>query len=203
VLPQVGVPVDVANATQFGAYVNSSSFTAQGLEASAEVAVGPMKVVGSYTFLDAEVTKSLSGGALSPSFNPAFPDIPIGAFEPLVGARPFRRPTHAGTLLASYARGPAQVTLSTFFSGKQDDSTFLSDEFFGDSLLLPNHNMDDGYQKVDLSGSYRFHRNVRWYVTLENLLNQKYEAASGFPALPATVRTGVTLSVGSASGPTP
>ena len=99
------------------------------------------------------------------------PGIPIGAFEPLVGARPFRRPTHAGTLLASYARGPAQVTLSTFFSGKQDDSTFLSDEFFGDSMLLPNHNMDEGYQKVDLAASYRLHRLLQWYVSLENVLN--------------------------------
>jgi vitamin B12 transporter len=203
VLPQVGVPVAVANATPFGAYVNASSFTTQGVETSAEAVVGPVKIAGWYTFLDAEVTKSLSGGALSPAINPAFPGIPIGAFEPLGGARPFRRPTHSGNLLVSYDRGPAQAALSAFFSGKQDDSTFLSDPFFGNSMLLPNHNMDDAYQKVDLSAAYRVHRNLRWYVTVENLLNQKYEAASGFPALPTTVRTGVTIVVGGASGQTP
>lgn len=203
VLPQVGVPPAVANATAFGAYVNASSFTAKGVETSAETAVGPVKVAGSYMFLDAEVTQSLSGGALSPAFNPAFPGVPIGAFEPLVGARPFRRPTHSGSLMVSYAQGPAQVAVSAFFSGKQDDSTFLFDEFFGDSMLLPNHNMDDSYQKIDLSGSYRVHKTLRWYLTIENLLNQKYEAASGFPALPATVRTGVTIAIGGDSGQTP
>lgn len=203
VLPQVGVPMAVANATAFGAYANASSFTAQGIETSAETVAGPVKITGSYTYLDAEVTKSLSGGALFPSINPAFPGIPIGAFEPLVGARPFRRPAHSGNLVVSYARGPAQVAVSAFFAGKADDSTFLSDPFFGDSMLLPNHNLDPSYQKVDLSASYRVHRLLRWYLSLENLLNEKYEAASGFPALPATVRTGVTIAVGAAARATP
>ena len=61
----------------------------------------------------------------------------------------------------------------------------------------------DSYQKVDVSGSYRIHRNLRWYLTLENVLNQEYQAASGFPALPATVRSGVTLTFGGPAGRTP
>jgi iron complex outermembrane receptor protein/vitamin B12 transporter len=201
VLPQLGVPVDVANATQFGASVNSQSFDAQGVETSGEVAFARVKVVGSYTFLDAEVQESLGGGALSPAFNPAFPDVPIGAFSPLIGALPFRRPANSGTLMVSYTQGPAQVALSGHFVGKQDDSTFLTDEFFGNSLLLPNHNLDDSFQKVDLSGSYVFARRIRWYITLENLLNQKYQAAAGYPALPTTVRTGVTLQLGGGATP--
>ena len=196
VLPQVGVPPDVANATPFGASVNSQSFRAQGVETSAEAAFGPVKVIASYTFLDAEVTESFSGSALSPAFNPAFPDIAIGAFSPLIGARPFRRPENSGTLLVSYVQGRAQVALSGHFVGKRDDSTFLTDEFFGNSMLLPNHNLDDSFQKIDLSGSYAFQRRLRWYVTIENLLNQEYQAVAGFPALPATVRTGITLQFG-------
>jgi vitamin B12 transporter len=196
VLPRLGVPVDVANSTDSGAYVNSSSFRAQGLETSADVAFARVKVVASYTFLDAVVTESFSGGVLAPATNPAFPDIPIGQYGPLVGARPFRRPKNSGSLMVSYAQGPAAIALSASFAGKRDSSTFLDDEFFGYSMLLPNHNLEDSYQKVDLSGSYRVHRNLRWYVTLENLLNQKYEASAGFPALPATVRTGVTVVLG-------
>ena len=201
VLPQLGVPPEVANATQFGASVNSQSFDAQGVETAAEIATGRVRFGASYTFLDAEVTESLGGGALSPAFNPEFPDVPIGAFSPLIGARPFRRPAHSGTLMVSYTQGPAQVALAGHFVGKQDDSTFLTDEFFGNSLLLPNHNLDDSFQKVDLSGSYVFARRVRWYITLENLLNQDYEAAAGFPALPTTVRTGVTLQFGGGTTP--
>ena len=202
VLPQLGIPVAVANATSFGAYLNSSSFDAQGVETSAEVAFRNVKAFASYTFLDAEVTESFSGGVLAPAFNPAFPDIPIGQFGPLVGARPFRRPKNAASLMVSYAQGPAHVALSASFVGKRDGSTFLDDEFFGYSMLLPNHNLEDSYQKVDLSGGYRFHRNVRWYMTIENVLDQQYEASAGFPALPATIRTGVTVGFGgTASAP--
>ena len=55
-----------------------------------------LRLMASYTYLDAEVTESLSGGVLAPAFNPAFPGIPIGQFSPLVGARPFRRPAALG-----------------------------------------------------------------------------------------------------------
>jgi len=142
------------------------------------------------------VTKSLSGGVLAPAVNPAFPNIEIGQYAPLVGARPFRRPTNSGSLMVKLANGPLQVVLAGYFSGKQDDSTFLSDEFFGYSMLLPNHNLDAGFQKIDLSAAYALHPRARWYVSIENLLNRDYEGGAGFPALPATLRTGITLTVG-------
>jgi outer membrane cobalamin receptor len=86
--------------------------------------------------------------------------------------------------------------VSGYFVGKSDDSTFLSDEFFGYSMLLPNKDLSAGYAKVDLSGSYRVHPMLRWFISLENVLNQEYQPAPGFPAIPAAIRTGVTLSVG-------
>lgn len=197
VLPQVGVTPAAAAATSFGAYVNSQSYRARGLEASADAMVGQLiRVAGSYTYLDAIVTESFSSGALAPAINPAFPGIRIGQFSPLVGARPFRRPAHSGSVLVTFAQGPAQVSLAGHFSGKQDGSTFLSDGFFGNSLLLPNHDLNGAYQKVDLSGSYRIHPRLRWYVSVENILDQRYYAAFGFPALPRTARTGVTVALG-------
>ena len=197
VLPQLGVPPAVAAASGFGATVNSSSFRARGLEISAEVAFGPsLRVAGSYTYLDAVVTESFSGSALTPKINPAFPNIKIGEFSPLIGARPFRRPIHSGSLLVTYTEGPARVSLAGYFVGKSDDSTFLSDGFFGSSLLLPNHNLGDSYQKVDLSGSYQLHSRLRWYASIENLLDREYAAAAGFPALPRTIRTGLTVILG-------
>ena len=152
----------------------------------------------SYTHLDADVTESLSSGALTPSFNPAFPGIPIGNFSPLIGQRPFRRPANTGNLLVSYSQGPATVALSGYFAGKANDSTFLggSDINFGNSLLLPNEDLNAGYQKIDLSGSYLFHRSLKGYATVENLLDQHYEPAFGFPALPLNVRAGVTITLG-------
>ena len=195
VLPQLGIsPAAVAAAAaNFGAYVNSQSNTAKGVEVSGEAVAGPLKFVVSYTYVDAIVTKSLSSGVLSPAINPAFPGIPIGAFSPLLGARPFRRPANSGSLLVFYSKGNANVSVAGYFVGKRDDSTFLDDEFFGNSLLLPNKDMDPAYHKIDVSGSYRVHRYVRVYLTLENALNATYEAASGYPALPRTARVGVRL----------
>ena len=199
-LPQLGIPQEVAAVT-FGATVNSASYRARGVETSGELAVGDsIRIAGSYTFLDAKVTGSLSSGVLSPVINPAFPGIEIGWFSPLVGARPFRRPTHSGSLWGTYTRGPAQVSLAAYFVGKSDDSTFLNDPFLGSSLTLPNRDLAAGYQKVDLSGSYQLHPRLRWHVSVENLLDQTYDAAAGFPALPLTVRTGLTVTLG--GGPT-
>ncbi|HEV8395705.1 MAG TPA: TonB-dependent receptor [Vicinamibacterales bacterium] len=197
ILPRLGVSAEAAAASGFGAYVNSQSFKAQGVETTFEAAVArSLRVMASYTYLDAEVTKSLSGGVLSPAVNPKFPGIQIGQYAPLVGARPFRRPRHSGSFLVAYSKGPADVALSAFISGRRDGSTVLDDEVFGYSLLLPNKDLEAGYQKVDLSAGYRVHKHLRGFVSLENLFDKDYDASFGFPALGLTARAGVTVSLG-------
>lgn len=193
VLPQLGVPIEAANASGFGAYVNSQSNKSSGLEMSAEAVVGPVKVVGAYTYVDATVTQSFSSSALSPAINPAFPGIQIGQYSPLVGARPFRRPANSGSLVVLYTHRKVQASMAGYFAGKRDDSTFLSDEFFGYSMLLPNKDMAPAYQKFDLSGSYQVHPRLGAYLTIENAFDASFEAAAGFPALPRTVRVGVRV----------
>jgi iron complex outermembrane receptor protein/vitamin B12 transporter len=193
-LPRAGVPVAVANATQFGATVNSQSYRARGEELAVEAAPRrDVRLMASYTRLNAEVTKAFSA---STSFNPQFPGIAIGAFSPLVGARPFRRPPNSGSVMVMYAPERVQVTLSAYFAGKRDDSTFLSDQFFGNTMLLPNRDLAAAYQKVDLSASYDVHPRVRTYVSVENLFDKEYEASFGFPALPLTARVGFRLTFG-------
>jgi iron complex outermembrane receptor protein/vitamin B12 transporter len=196
-LAQFGIAADVAAAAGSGAYVNSQSFKASGVEMSADARFGRIRVAGSYTHLDSAVTKSLSS-SVAPQFNPSFPRIPIGGFSALVGQRPFRRPGNTGSLLISLTQGRADLALTGYFAGKADDSTFLvgSDIDFGNSLLLPNHDLNFGYQKVDLSAAYRIHPRIKWYATIENLLDQRYEPVFGFPGLPINVRTGVMITVG-------
>jgi vitamin B12 transporter len=193
-LVRAGVSADVAAATAFGAYINSQSYDAQGLELSVDAAIGQtVRFGGSYTYLDAEVTEAFSASA---STNPAFPGVPIGAFSPLVGERPFRRPANSGTLFVSVSKGRAQVALSAYFAGTRDDTTFLSDAFFGNSMLLPNQDLAAAYQKVDLSVSYRVHRQAKIYTSIENLFDKQYEAAFGFPSLPFAIRAGLTATFG-------
>ncbi len=100
------MPPDVAAATAFGGYINSQSFDAQGMELSADAAIGrTVRFGASYTYLDAEVTEAFSASAAT---NPAFPGVSIGAFSPLVGERPFRRPANSGTLFVRYDEGPGR-----------------------------------------------------------------------------------------------
>ena len=71
-LVRAGVPADVAEATAFGAYINSQSFDAQGIELSADAVIRRVVRFGaSYTYLDAEVTQAFGASAVT---NPAFPE---------------------------------------------------------------------------------------------------------------------------------
>jgi iron complex outermembrane receptor protein/vitamin B12 transporter len=200
-LPALGVPPSVASALPGGVFVNSQSYHARGVETSVDLQVSTaLRFSASYTFLNAVVTKSLAdgsgGGVVPPAFNPAFPDIPIGQFSPLVGARPFRRPAHAGTLAAFYTRGRLGLALAGQFSGKSDDSTFAFDKFFGNTMLLPNKNLNGGYAKIDVTGSYLVHPRIRTFIAFENLLDQNYAPVFGFPALPFTARVGAVITLG-------
>jgi vitamin B12 transporter len=200
VLPQLGVPLAVASATPFGASVNSGAYRAMGAETELELNLGHgITARGSYTYLDAVVQRSFTSSALSPAFNPNFPTIPIGTSTPLVGGRPFRRAPHSGGFLIGYIRPKFTVSFSGSLVGRRDDSTHLLDAFFGNTLLLPNRNLDAAYQKVDLNGSLRINSAVELYGSLENILNQHYDAAFGFPSLPFTFRSGVKFTLGGES----
>jgi iron complex outermembrane receptor protein/vitamin B12 transporter len=201
-LPALGIPPEVATASGFGATINSSDFRAEGVETEIQYRISnSVQARGGYTYLDARVQRSFSSDALSPAINPLFPDIPIGAFGPLVGARPFRRAPHTGFLSISYSRSRVSALFQGTFVGRRDDSTFLlfSDANFGNTLLLPNRNLDSAYQKLDLSGSFRFNNYLTWYASMENLLSQRYDAAFGFPSLPFTVRSGLKITLGGES----
>ena len=189
---RAGVPPPAAVAAGF-AYVNSQSYRAQGMEVSFEEAPrADLRVLASYTYLDAEITEAFGDEAI----NPSFPDIPIGQYSAILGGRPFRRPANAGTFGVIYSPSRFEIALSAYFSGKRDDSTFLSDPFYGSTLLLPNKDLDSAYQKVDLSGGVNVHPRLKIYTSLENLLNQDYEASFGFPALPLTARIGARVTLG-------
>ena len=205
-LPQLGVPPDVAAASGFGATINSSDFRAQGVETELEYKISrSLFARGGYTYLDARVQRSFSSSALCANdtsplcVNLSIPNIPIGAFSPLVGARPFRRAPHTGFLTITYNHARWSALFQGTFVGRRDDSTFLSDEDFGNTLLLPNRNLDSAYQKLDLSGNFRVNTHLSLYASMENLLSQRYDAAFGFPALPFTFRSGIKITFGGES----
>jgi len=196
-----GLPPSLA-ATVFTPYLNSLAFRAQGVET--EIQYQPFHrlfIRGGYTYLDAVVLQSFSTDAYSNGFgnnNPNFPGIPIGAEGPLVGARPFRRPPHSGFFAAQYTGSKFTAAFKGAMASRADDSTFLDgfDTNFGNSLLLPNRNLDFSYAKLDLYGTYAINHHISAFTELGNLLSQHNIGPIGYPSLPFTIRAGLKVRVG-------
>jgi len=62
-----------------------------------------------------------------------------GGATPPTGTNPVKvqRIPPNGSVVVTYAGRRAQASLAGYFVGRRDDSTFLTDEFFGFSMLLP------------------------------------------------------------------
>ena len=146
-------------ADDYGLTVNTEAFRAQGIETTVESGLGrSIFLRGGYTYLDGVVQRSFDSDneALLGGYAPNYNGIPIGALSPLVGARPFRRPPHTGFFTATYAQKKITGVFTAAFASRSDDSTYLeyADANGGNSLLLPNRNLDHGFAKLDLGGSY-------------------------------------------------
>lgn len=200
-LMELGVPAEVAQAQGiFGAAVNTLNYRAQGAEIGLQYQVNHRIMLRSgWTYTDAVVQQSFASSALQPAINPLFPNIPIGAYSPLVGARPFRIAPNTGFAGVDWNQGRLFVSAVGTFVSRRDDSTFLVDTYFGNTLLLPNRNLDSSYQKVDLYVSYQLAKHITAYSSLQNMLNQSYQEVYGYPALPLTVRGGMKFTFGGES----
>lgn len=186
------------------AYLNSLDFKAQGIETEIEYrATRHIFLRGGYTYLDAIVQHSFSSDAVdtaggSPTVNPNYPDVAIGAYTPLVGQRPFRRPPQTGYLVASYVQGKWSAGVKAAFVSRSDDTTFLaySDQNYDNTLLLPNRNLAFGYQRIDANVTWQLKRYVALFTQLNNLLGEQHMGPIGYPGLPFNFRAGVKMRLG-------
>jgi vitamin B12 transporter len=202
-LIELGIPA--ANLPPFaygGAYINSLAFRSQGAEIEMQFQFGNhLFARAGYTYTDAVVQRSFSSDNLQPSFNTSFNfgNIPIGAYSPLVGARPFRIAPHSGYFAVSFTRSKFYTIFTGTLVSRRDDSDYLVDPNFGTSMLLPNRNLLGSYQRLELGGGYQVTRRVNVYTDIENLLSEHYFEAFGYPALPFTFRSGIKLNFGGES----
>jgi len=185
----------------YGLAVNSQAFRAQGIETTLEGGIGASIFLrGGYTYLDAVVQRSFDSDneALAGGYEPTYNGIPIGAISPLVGARPFRRPPHTGFVTGTYTHRQISAILNMAFASRSDDSTYLeySDANGGNSLLLPNRNLDYGYAKIDWGFSYQWRPSIGFYGITENLTSSQHMGPIGYPTLPFNFRSGVRLQWG-------
>ncbi|WP_246409052.1 TonB-dependent receptor [Granulicella aggregans] len=198
-----GLSPTVAN-TLFEGYVNSLAFRGQGAETEIEwQAMKHLFVRGGYTYLNAKVIQSFATDAAAaqngiPTTNPNLPGIAIGAFSPLVGARPFRRAPHTGYFAVQYSVSKFSVGMTGTLASRSDDSTFLgfSDVNGDNTLLLPNRDLDFAYAKLDAHASVAATRKLTLFTQLDNLLSQQHIGPIGYPSLPFTARGGLTYRFG-------
>jgi iron complex outermembrane receptor protein/vitamin B12 transporter len=183
----------------YGLTVNTEAFRAQGVESTLEGGIGrSIYLRGGYTYLDAVVQRSFDSDNDSYLGGFSYNGIPLGALSPLKGARPFRRPPHTGFFTGTYTRPKLAAQFTAAFASRSDDSTYLefADANGGNSLLLPNRNLDSGYAKLDLGGSYQLLSWLGIYAQAENLTNSQHIAPIGYPSLPLNFRAGVKLQLG-------
>jgi len=185
------------NENAYSLDLNSLAFRAQGVEATVESGIGKSLFFrGGYTYLDSVVQRSFSSDQAQAGVYPAtFDGIPVGIYSPLKGARPFRRPPHTGFFTASYSGQRITGIFTAAFSSRSDDSTFLGyqDLNQGNSLVLPNRNLDWGYAKLDLGASYKLLSWVSIYGQAENLTDNQHIAPVGYPSLPFNFRVGLRI----------
>jgi len=189
----------------FGADLNSLAFRAQGVES--ELQYQPFShffLRGGYTFLDTVVSQSFASDATKarggvPTTNPNLPGIPIGSTSPLVGARVFRRPPHTGFFAVQYSGSNFSAAFKGALASRADDSTFLGGldtTLSGNTLLLPNRDLDHGFAKIDANFVYRANNHVSVFTQFDNLLSQQHIGPIGYPSLPFTFRTGLKIRIG-------
>ncbi len=110
-----------------------------------------------------------------------------------MGARPFRRPPHTGFITATYTHHQLSGILNAAFASRSDDSTYLefADANGGNTLLLPNRNLDSDFAKIDLGGSYQWKWWLGIYGIAENLTSSQHIGPIGYPSLPFNFRAGL------------
>jgi len=188
----------------YGLAVNTQAFRAQGIETTVEGGIGrSLFMRGGYTWLEGQVQRSFDSDneALAGGYAPTYNGIPIGAISPLKGAQPFRRPRDSGFFTASYAMRQFTAIFTSSFAGRSDDSTYLeyADADGGNSLLLPNRNLDHGYARLDLGGSFQLLSWLGIYAQAENLADNQHIAPLGYPSLPFNFRAGLRIQLGKGS----
>ncbi len=194
----LGIPSVVVANFPYGAYVNAYSFRTQGVEFESEYKLSNhLFARGGYTYTDAVVQHSFATATYNTASN--FASVPIGAYAPLVGARPFRVAPHTGYFGLNYSQSKFFGTFNGTLVSRRDDSDFASDSNFGNSLLLPNRNLDGAYQRLELGGGYQITPRINVYTNIQNLLSEHYYEAFGYPALPLTFRSGIKVSFGGES----
>ena len=166
-------------------FINVAGSEANGweFEAALQRPVGGLTAAATYSYVDTEVTATAS---TSQQFQPG---------QPLL-----RRPKHSGTFRVGYQSGPARINLDVRRVGQRHDSGFL----FMTSVPTPQFNqatsvditVNPGYTLVGLGAEVEAHDALTLFVRVDNLTDEVYESALGYPGNPRSVVVGTRFTLG-------
>lgn len=156
-------------------FINLERATARGIEAiGAARPTIKLSIRASYTFLRSRLERASSTSQE-------------------VGFTLLRRPRHSGAFEVSWVDERFDVTFDGTFVGRRRDI----DPVFGSRVDFEGQPIfNEGYARVNASGSYRINRHLTAFARVENLLNDDYQEVLGFPAYRLNFRAGLRLRIG-------
>ena len=173
-------------------FVNADRASGRGVEIIASGRPGGiwsrLRVSGSYTYLRSRLDKAADVLTFPP---PTFEGV-FGP-NPELGLPLLRRPKHSGAFDLSWIDQRYDLTLDGSLVGERRD--FIPFPFAKfDVNGRPVFN--DGYARLNLSGSYRPTRWIDLFARIENLLSQDYEEVLGFRAYRLNFSAGLRFRIG-------
>ncbi|MEQ1574807.1 MAG: TonB-dependent receptor [Vicinamibacterales bacterium] len=166
-------------------YLNIEGAETRGLELEfgLQRPVAGLTASAGYTLLNSEVTSTVSTNA----------EFQLG--QPLL-----RRPKHSGNLRITYEAGSIGVTLTGRFVGERHDAAFLGLSAPMQRGITAAQGVDitvnPGYQAFTLNGEYRVRPAFTVFARVDNLTDEAYESALGYPGLPRAAVVGARFSLG-------
>jgi vitamin B12 transporter len=161
-------------------YVNIDGSRADGieLEFGLQRPIAGLTASASYALVDSEVVANVS---TSEQFQPG---------QPLQ-----RRPRHSANLRVGYIRGRGSLHLNLRVAGDRHDSAFLGLQRVSDGRGV-DVTVNPGYTLLTAGGQIRIRRDLTLFLRIDNVTDEMYESALGYPALPRAVVAGGRFNIG-------
>ena len=152
-------------------------------EAALQRPVAGVTASAGYAFVDTKVVASIS---TSEQFQPG---------QPLL-----RRPKHSGSLRLTYGRGRAAVHADLRLVGQRHDAAFLRLVTVAAPQIPAGRVVDitvnPGYTVLGLGGDVAVRDGLTVFVRVDNVTDDSYESALGYPGMPRAAVVGARFGVG-------
>ena len=161
-------------------FLNIAGSQADGieLEVGLQRPVGGVTASATYALVDTEVVATVS---TSEQFQPG---------QPLL-----RLPKHSATVRVNYTRGRGSLYLNLRAVSERHDGAFIGLARVSDGRPV-DITVNPGYTLIGVGGQFRVDNDLTVFLRIDNLTDEVYESALGYPALPRAFVLGARFNIG-------